>query len=123
MHNLLRNKEIVGCCQSLDCHFSFVHVHSAKSHLHEIPISFLSTVLLTSNYVVDMDTRHSYTELPLYRHYLVIPKEHIPTVRNLQRRAEDYSLGNVAFGDCISFMSFLFKERERRGQWGGEACP
>ncbi|XP_031741667.1 bifunctional adenosine 5'-phosphosulfate phosphorylase/adenylylsulfatase HINT4 isoform X3 [Cucumis sativus] len=26
------------------------------------------------------------------RHFLVIPKEHIPTVRNLQRRAEDYSL-------------------------------
>ncbi|XP_022969728.1 bifunctional adenosine 5'-phosphosulfate phosphorylase/adenylylsulfatase HINT4 [Cucurbita maxima] len=26
------------------------------------------------------------------RHYLVIPKDHIPTVRNLQRRAEDYSL-------------------------------
>ncbi|XP_038875694.1 bifunctional adenosine 5'-phosphosulfate phosphorylase/adenylylsulfatase HINT4 isoform X1 [Benincasa hispida] len=26
------------------------------------------------------------------RHLLVIPKEHIPTVRNLQRRAEDYSL-------------------------------
>ncbi|XP_022154786.1 bifunctional adenosine 5'-phosphosulfate phosphorylase/adenylylsulfatase HINT4 [Momordica charantia] len=26
------------------------------------------------------------------RHYLVIPKQHIPTVRNLQRRAEDYSL-------------------------------
>ncbi|XP_008437086.1 bifunctional adenosine 5'-phosphosulfate phosphorylase/adenylylsulfatase HINT4 isoform X3 [Cucumis melo] len=25
-------------------------------------------------------------------HFLVIPKEHIPTVRNLQRRAEDYSL-------------------------------
>ncbi|VVA93412.1 unnamed protein product [Arabis nemorensis] len=26
------------------------------------------------------------------RHYLVIPKEHIPTVRDLQRRDEDYSL-------------------------------
>lgn len=27
------------------------------------------------------------------RHYLVIPVEHIPTVRDLQRRDEDYSLG------------------------------
>ncbi|XP_031394928.1 bifunctional adenosine 5'-phosphosulfate phosphorylase/adenylylsulfatase HINT4 isoform X3 [Punica granatum] len=27
-----------------------------------------------------------------FRHYLVIPKQHIPTVRNLQRRADDYSL-------------------------------
>ncbi|XP_020873989.1 bifunctional adenosine 5'-phosphosulfate phosphorylase/adenylylsulfatase HINT4 isoform X1 [Arabidopsis lyrata subsp. lyrata] len=26
------------------------------------------------------------------RHYLVIPKEHIPTVNDLQRRDEDYSL-------------------------------
>ncbi|GMY30019.1 bifunctional adenosine 5'-phosphosulfate phosphorylase/adenylylsulfatase HINT4 [Fagus crenata] len=26
------------------------------------------------------------------RHYLVIPVEHIPTVRNLKRRIEDYSL-------------------------------
>ncbi|KAK9203485.1 hypothetical protein WN943_013740 [Citrus x changshan-huyou] len=27
-----------------------------------------------------------------YRHYLVISVDHIPTVRDLQRRAEDYSL-------------------------------
>ncbi|KAI5655703.1 hypothetical protein M9H77_32890 [Catharanthus roseus] len=27
-----------------------------------------------------------------FRHYLVIPIEHIPTVKNLQRRPEDYSL-------------------------------
>uniref|UniRef100_A0A1J3H890 Histidine triad nucleotide-binding protein 3 n=1 Tax=Noccaea caerulescens TaxID=107243 RepID=A0A1J3H890_NOCCA len=27
-----------------------------------------------------------------HRHYLVIPKEHIPTVRDLKRRDEDYSL-------------------------------
>ncbi|XP_055819675.1 bifunctional adenosine 5'-phosphosulfate phosphorylase/adenylylsulfatase HINT4 isoform X2 [Solanum dulcamara] len=27
-----------------------------------------------------------------FRHYLVIPKEHIPTVKNLQRRPEDFSL-------------------------------
>ncbi|XP_020583999.1 bifunctional adenosine 5'-phosphosulfate phosphorylase/adenylylsulfatase HINT4 [Phalaenopsis equestris] len=27
-----------------------------------------------------------------YRHYLVISKEHISTVRNLRRRAEDYQL-------------------------------
>ncbi|KAL3499579.1 hypothetical protein ACH5RR_038672 [Cinchona calisaya] len=27
-----------------------------------------------------------------FRHYLVIPIEHIPTVENLQRRAEDYAL-------------------------------
>ncbi|XP_021901864.1 bifunctional adenosine 5'-phosphosulfate phosphorylase/adenylylsulfatase HINT4 isoform X4 [Carica papaya] len=26
------------------------------------------------------------------RHYLVIPKEHIPTVKNLQRKDEDHSL-------------------------------
>ncbi|KAF2552705.1 hypothetical protein F2Q68_00037037 [Brassica cretica] len=30
------------------------------------------------------------------RHYLVIPVEHIPTVRDLQRRDEDYSL-NLGF--------------------------
>uniref|UniRef100_A0A7C9AGP5 HIT domain-containing protein n=1 Tax=Opuntia streptacantha TaxID=393608 RepID=A0A7C9AGP5_OPUST len=29
-----------------------------------------------------------------FRHYLVIPIEHIPTVKNLQRRPEDYSLVN-----------------------------
>ncbi|XWS61985.1 hypothetical protein CRYUN_Cryun07bG0172000 [Craigia yunnanensis] len=27
-----------------------------------------------------------------FRHYLVIPVEHIPTVRDLQRRNEDYTL-------------------------------
>ncbi|GKV38055.1 hypothetical protein SLEP1_g46005 [Rubroshorea leprosula] len=27
-----------------------------------------------------------------FRHYLVIPVEHIPTVKDLQRRSEDYSL-------------------------------
>ncbi|EOY24353.1 Histidine triad nucleotide-binding 4 isoform 2 [Theobroma cacao] len=27
-----------------------------------------------------------------FRHYLVIPVEHIPTVRDLQRRNEDYAL-------------------------------
>ncbi|GAY43533.1 hypothetical protein CUMW_075220 [Citrus unshiu] len=27
-----------------------------------------------------------------YRHYLVISVDHIPTVRDLQRRVEDYSL-------------------------------
>ncbi|XP_008437084.1 bifunctional adenosine 5'-phosphosulfate phosphorylase/adenylylsulfatase HINT4 isoform X2 [Cucumis melo] len=32
------------------------------------------------------------------RHFLVIPKEHIPTVRNLQRRAEDYSLVSHMLG-------------------------
>ncbi|XP_039689992.1 bifunctional adenosine 5'-phosphosulfate phosphorylase/adenylylsulfatase HINT4 isoform X2 [Medicago truncatula] len=27
-----------------------------------------------------------------FRHYLVVPVEHIPTVKDLQRRTEDYSL-------------------------------
>ncbi|GKV50156.1 hypothetical protein SLEP1_g56869 [Rubroshorea leprosula] len=27
-----------------------------------------------------------------FRHYLVIPVEHIPTVKDLRRRSEDYSL-------------------------------
>lgn len=31
----------------------------------------------------------------LCRHYLVIPVDHIPTVKDLQRRPEDYSLGNL----------------------------
>ena len=30
---------------------------------------------------------------PFDRHYLVIPVEHIATVKDLRRRAEDYSLG------------------------------
>ncbi|XP_052293266.1 bifunctional adenosine 5'-phosphosulfate phosphorylase/adenylylsulfatase HINT4 isoform X2 [Citrus sinensis] len=30
-----------------------------------------------------------------YRHYLVISVDHIPTVRDLQRRAEDYSLAVI----------------------------
>lgn len=31
------------------------------------------------------------------RHYLVIPLDHIPTVNDLQRRPEDYSLGKSKF--------------------------
>ncbi|TYI15640.1 hypothetical protein ES332_A08G199900v1 [Gossypium tomentosum] len=33
-----------------------------------------------------------------FRHYLVVPVEHIPTVNDLQRRNEDYTLGKVPFG-------------------------
>lgn len=29
------------------------------------------------------------------RHYLVIPVEHIPTVKHLQRKTEDYHLGKI----------------------------
>ncbi|RWW02498.1 hypothetical protein GW17_00034411 [Ensete ventricosum] len=34
-----------------------------------------------------------YSGLLFTRHYLVIPVEHIPTVKHLQRRTEDYHLG------------------------------
>ncbi|KAA0039713.1 histidine triad nucleotide-binding protein 3 isoform X1 [Cucumis melo var. makuwa] len=53
-------------------------------------------------------------------HFLVIPKEHIPTVRNLQRRAEDYSLGNVTVVKCNSFMVFCLKKRTGGGNGVGE---
>lgn len=62
-----------------------------------------------SSVIEVIDAKHSYAGLPLCRHYLVIPKEHIPTVRNLQRRAEDYSLGIVIIISCNSFMVFLLK--------------
>ncbi|KAF9601948.1 hypothetical protein IFM89_024282 [Coptis chinensis] len=35
-----------------------------------------------------------------FRHYLVIPVEHISTVKDLQRRTEDYNLG-IAIYPCI----------------------
>nr|GMC87290.1 bifunctional adenosine 5'-phosphosulfate phosphorylase/adenylylsulfatase HINT4 [Ipomoea batatas] len=34
------------------------------------------------------------------RHYLVISKEHIPTVKDLQKRQDDYTLGS--FSDIIA---------------------
>lgn len=59
----------------------------------------------------------------LYRHFLVIPKEHIPTVRNLQRRAEDYSLGNVTVVNCNSFTAFCLKKGRGGGNRLGELSP
>lgn len=33
------------------------------------------------------------------RHYLVVPVEHISTVKDLQKREEDFALGNGNSGD------------------------
>lgn len=66
--------------------------------------------------------KHSYFGLPFCRHFLVIPKEHIPTVRNLQRRAEDYSLGNVTIVKCNSFMVFCLTKGTGGGNgWGNKS--
>jgi len=33
-----------------------------------------------------------------FRHYLVVPVAHIPTVKDLQRKADDHSLGKQTRG-------------------------
>ncbi|CBI31924.3 bifunctional adenosine 5'-phosphosulfate phosphorylase/adenylylsulfatase HINT4 isoform X2 [Vitis vinifera] len=55
----------------------------------QIARSYTSTTLLHSDdkVVAFQDINPS-----AFRHYLVIPVEHIATVKDLQRRAEDYSL-------------------------------
>lgn len=56
---------------------------------------------------------------PLFscRHYLVIPIEHIPTVKDLRRRAEDFSLGCLIYN-----WHFLFSHCATSGEffisWG-----
>lgn len=42
------------------------------------------------------------------RHYLVIPIWHIPTVKNLHRRSEDYSLGKKNIALLLVWDSCLF---------------
>ncbi|KAM7256766.1 hypothetical protein ACFE04_012507 [Oxalis oulophora] len=51
--------------------------------------STTSTILLHSD---DKVVAFQDIKPAAFKHYLVIPVEHIPTVRNLQRRDEDYSL-------------------------------
>uniref|UniRef100_A0A3Q7HHW4 HIT domain-containing protein n=1 Tax=Solanum lycopersicum TaxID=4081 RepID=A0A3Q7HHW4_SOLLC len=56
----------------------------------QIATSSTSTTLLHSDdkVVAFQDINPS-----AFRHYLVIPKQHIPTVKNLQRSSDDFSLG------------------------------
>ncbi|KAJ8444368.1 hypothetical protein Cgig2_019926 [Carnegiea gigantea] len=72
--------------------------------LHQVPplslsLNFASGELENSNFsfrvlVLQDDKVVAFQDIKpaAFRHYLVIPVEHIPTVKNLQRRPEDYSL-------------------------------
>ncbi|KAJ0047543.1 hypothetical protein Pint_15877 [Pistacia integerrima] len=45
-----------------------------------------------------------------FRHYLVIPVEHIPTVKDLQRRHEDYSLGKENLSHMLNVGQTLLRQ-------------
>ncbi|KAL3598632.1 hypothetical protein D5086_006550 [Populus alba] len=63
------------------------HVSSAR--LPPNPLPLLSFTLFDDKVVAFQDINPS-----AFRHFLVIPVEHIPTVNDLQKRDEDYSLVN-----------------------------
>ncbi|RVW50551.1 Bifunctional adenosine 5'-phosphosulfate phosphorylase/adenylylsulfatase HINT4 [Vitis vinifera] len=58
----------------------------------QIARSYTSTTLLHSGVQDDKVVAFQDINPSAFRHYLVIPVEHIATVKDLQRRAEDYSL-------------------------------
>ncbi|KAH8514105.1 hypothetical protein H0E87_007095 [Populus deltoides] len=72
------------------------HVSSAR--LPPNPVPLLSFTLFVSIYQTSDDKVVAFRDInpSAFRHFLVIPVEHIPTVNDLQKRDEDYSL-DLAF--------------------------